>query len=160
MGLKINQSPLEQEFEQSRRHEELVFIGVALLLGSVFLLVGVGCACSSISIVSVAKQTEGKVIRMAWTDDGPTAPVVEFFLDGQRHEVKSSFGGSMPDFKIGDKVRVLYDPNDPKRCRINSFEELWLTSIIFGGIGLLTATISGTALVGKWKDRKRNVDLS
>lgn len=151
MGLNISKS----EFQQLSRLADQFIIGVALLVGTVFLLVGVGFACSSISVVSVAKQTEGKVIRNVVGWEGGAAAVVEFFLDGQRHEIQSSRYTSPPQFKIGDKVSVLYDPNDPRRCRINSFVDLWLFPTIFGGIGLLVVTLSGTALVVKRVRRQR-----
>lgn len=121
------------------------------LIGSVFLMVGVGFGWSSCSLLGVAERTEGTVIRLA--GNGPrrgTAPVVEFFLDGNRREFQSWLSTSPPQFNVGDKVTVLYDPNDPQRASIESFVTLWLFPTIFGGIGAVMLVAAGVIFAVSW----------
>lgn len=122
-------------------------------IGLVVLAVGVGFAWSSISLLSVAHRIEGRVIRLNHNFDpgphqhrGSMAPVVEFQLNGQRHEFQSWLFTSPPQFTVGDKVTVLYDPNDPGRAGIESFVTMWLFPTIFGGIGAVVSLVA----IGLW----------
>lgn len=135
---------------------------VFLVIGSMFVLVGGGFAMSSWSLLAVAQRTDGTVIRLVHNvqqgrNRGSVAPVVEFHLDGQRHEFQSWLSTSPPQFDVGDKVTVLYDPNDLQRCRIDSFVTLWLFPTIFGGLGFVAITVSGVILgVGSLRETNRS----
>lgn len=121
------------------------------LIGLVFLMIGVGFVCSSYSLLSVAQRTEGTVIRLVGNGRrGSVAPVVEFFLEGNRREFQSWLSTSPPQFGVGEKVTVLYDPNDPQRASIESFVTLWLFSTIFGGIGVVMLVVSGVLFAVFW----------
>ncbi|MEN9206915.1 MAG: DUF3592 domain-containing protein [Gloeomargarita sp. GMQP_bins_120] len=70
-------------------------------------------------------------------------PVVVYTLpDGRRLEVVARTGSTPPRYRIGQRVEVLYDPQNPSRARINDFFELWLLPLFFGGFGLFF-TIGG-----------------
>ncbi len=131
------------------------------LFGLIFSLVGAGMAWSSWSVVSVAQRAEGTVIRQVRQEqpvgqmeqvgmERSVAPVVEFFVGGERHEFQSGLSTSPPQFDVGDKVTVLYDPQDLAVCRIDSFVTLWLFPAIFGGIGVVLLTIIGILIVTRW----------
>lgn len=124
---------------------------VFLMIGSIFSLIGGGFAWSSYSVVSVSQRAEGSVIRLVGNvRKGSVAPVAEFFVDGKRHEFQSWLYTSPPQFDVGDKVSVLYDPGDPQRCRIESFVTLWLFPTIFGGIGAVMLVVSSALLGLRW----------
>lgn len=124
---------------------------VFLLIGSIFSLIGAGFAWSSYSVVSVSQRAEGTVIRQIRNGrKSSVAPVVEFFVEGQRYEFQSWLSTSPPQFDVGDKLSVLYDPRDPQRSRIESFVTLWLFPIVFGGIGTVMLVVSGSMLVLRW----------
>lgn len=111
-----------------------------LLIGSVFLVIGAGFGWFSWSLLSVAQRAEGTVVRLVSNqaldyDHSSVAPVVEFHIEGERHEFRSWLSTSPPQFDVGEKVTVLYDPRDPQHARIESFVTLWLFPVIFGGIG-------------------------
>jgi hypothetical protein len=53
-------------------------------------------------------------------------------------------------YNIGERVEVLYDPQNPKQAQINSFLHLWFTTLMliffglfFVGMGFLGAVMSG-----------------
>ena len=111
-----------------------------LLIGAVFLAIGAGFGWFSWSLLAVAQRAEGTVIRLSpnqaqANNRGKVAPVVEFHIEGERHEFQSWLSTSPPQFDVGEKVTVLYDPRDPQHARIESFVTLWLFPTIFGGIG-------------------------
>lgn len=127
------------------------------LIGSMFLVIGVGFSWSSYSLLTVAKRSEGTVIKLVQNGQqarhgnrAGVAPVVEFFLEGNRHEFQSWLSTSPPQFDVGDKVTVLYDPNDPRRAGIESFVTLWLFPTIFGGIGVVMLVVATVILVVSW----------
>ncbi|TXT37503.1 MAG: hypothetical protein FD138_645 [Planctomycetota bacterium] len=123
------------------------------LIGSVFLMIGAGFGWSSYSLLAVAQRADGTVIRLVHQGGGKrsgSAPVVEFHLDGNRHEFRSWLSTSPPQFDVGDKVTVLYDPTDPQRARIESFVTLWLFPTIFSGIGVVMLVVSGVLFAVSW----------
>jgi hypothetical protein len=62
-------------------------------------------------------------------------PVVEFrTADGERVRFESSTGSNPSSYRVGDTVRVRYDPQTPQSALIDSWE-LWLPSGIVIGVG-------------------------
>ena len=51
--------------------------------------------------------------------------------DGREISFCSEVATSHRDYRVGDSVRVLYDPRDPKRAEIASFVRLWSLPIAF-----------------------------
>jgi hypothetical protein len=65
-------------------------------------------------------------------------PVYEFTLpDGRVVRTRGPVGSGTPCCEIGDLVRVLYDPADPRRARQDSFEDSWLLPTVLGAFGAL-----------------------
>ncbi|WP_432015503.1 DUF3592 domain-containing protein [Streptomyces cucumeris] len=130
-----------------------------IVLGTVFLVIGLIMTGDSISTLADAERTQGTVVALDWrTDDTETSskkhqsdepaayPVVEFTSkDGTRRTFRSSTGTNPPSHEKGDRVEVLYSADSPDDARINDFASLWLGPLIFGGLGLLFAGI-GTAI--------------
>ncbi|MFZ3572622.1 DUF3592 domain-containing protein [Streptomyces sp. BH097] len=130
-----------------------VVIGVSVF-GGIFLVVGLILAWSSVSLLREADSATGTVVSLQWRDedigpsrksrDRPAAyPVVEFAAaDGTPHTFRSSTGSNPPSYEEGEHVEVLYRADDPEDARINGFLSLWLLPLIFGGIGLIAATVA------------------
>lgn len=142
---------------------------VFVIIGTIFLLVGLGFAWSSWSLLSVAERTEGTVIRMVGQQHrarnqnrGGAAPVVEFHVAGERHEFHSMLSTSPPQFQVGEKVTILYNPKDPRDAGIDSFVTLWLFPTIFGGIGAVMLTVAAVIGVTTWvrNSKPRNMPTS
>lgn len=133
-----------------RRSSAFIVALVFLVISLPFSGIGLWFGLSSWSLLSVAKQADGQVIRMVQNHRGSVAPVVEFQIDGERHEFQTWLSTSPPRFSVGDKVTVMYDPRNSKSVSIASFVDLWLFPLIFGGIGVVMMTVAVAIVVTKW----------
>jgi len=90
--------------------------------------------------------------------DGDTVyyPHVRFVTEsGDAIEFTSSIGASPPDFDVGETVSVLYDPALPGKARIDSFFQLWFSTLILGGMGAVFAAIGGAGLILRARSKVR-----
>jgi len=70
------------------------------------------------------------------------APVVKFQTPtGQDFQFESAMQTSPPDFKVGDHVKVYYDPEHPENAQVFSPITISLDFWILGGIGLIFLVI-------------------
>ena len=77
------------------------------------------------------------------------APVVRFVArDGKKIEFKSSVSSNPPSYRIGQKVTVFYDPENPQTAKINSFMSLWALPAVTGGVGTLFLLVSAAISFG------------
>jgi hypothetical protein len=81
-------------------------------------------------------------------------PVVEFKTQtGEVFRFEGKTSGPENEYKIGEQVEILYDPQDPQGAMINSWKELWFPSIammiIGGGMLVLGIASSGIVLFSK-----------
>jgi hypothetical protein len=104
----------------------LVFLafGVAALIGSVVTLV------LAAQFVAGAERATGTVVDFDVTIDSEGDetfyPVVRFATaDGNEIVFTSSSGSYPPSQSPGDRVDVLYDPDDPDDARLSGFFDLW-----------------------------------
>ena len=74
-------------------------------------------------------------------------PVVEFrTADGESVRFESSTGSNPSAYRVGDAVKVRYDPQTPQSAVIDSWE-LWLPSSIVIGVGGFFALIGILAIL-------------
>jgi hypothetical protein len=120
-------------------------------LGPLFLLVGLGLIAGAgiavwleLAFRERAVETDGRIVEMIREttrdrDGGSSTnwtPVFAYRLpDGREVRVTASFSSSPPCCKVGDAVRVRYDPADPARARMTGFLSSWLLPTILGGMG-------------------------
>ena len=109
-------------------------MGVLLLVGGVIGLL------HTKRFVSDAERATGTVIDLSSrTDsDGDVMyhPVVRFTnAEGRTVQFVSSTGSSPASESEGDRVEVLYDPDDPEDAKLSGFFDLWLWPIAFGALG-------------------------
>ena len=81
-------------------------------------------------------------------------PVIEFKTQtGEVFRFEGKTSGPENEYKIGEQVEILYDPQDPQGAMINSWKELWFPSIammiIGGGMLVLGIASSGIVLFSK-----------
>jgi Protein of unknown function (DUF3592) len=101
---------------------------VILGIGGLILAGGLALGWGSLRHVLYAERADGEVIEIRRVGD-MYAPVLRFRLaNGEMQEVKD-LGSGAPDFAVGDRVTVLYMPDDPEDFRIDTFERLWFSSI-------------------------------
>ena len=88
-----------------------------------------------------AVKTQGKVLDLKEysSGDGVVYRPVFSFMDnaGNNHIIHSTQGSNPPRYGIGDSISILYEPEEPKDAKINSFFNLWLYSIIGGFCGII-----------------------
>lgn len=94
--------------------------------------------------------TEGTVVGNRYAtvmEDGIATsfyqPEVEFDLpDGRKMRFTDKVGSLPPDYEVGNKLRVLYDPANPNNARIHSLKRFWLAPTIFMIVGILPILIA------------------
>lgn len=91
-------------------------------------------------VVHATQQTSGKVVGFVLLSSGRSrthSPVFEFKdSSGTLHTNYNSSGQNPPAYKIGELIKVRYQPEHPETARIDSFTELWLFPTFVLGIGL------------------------
>lgn len=115
-----------------------VEVGVLFIAGGFAFAVGLLYAGGwwlsqdSIYLLKHGVRTTGTVI------DFNPAPLVEFTTkDGKIVKHQSNVSSTPPKYSQGDSVKILYDPNEPSRASIDSFDEMWLFASVMGGMGTI-----------------------
>ena len=124
---------------RSKRQKVPLLAGLIFaVIGLVFAAVGIGVGIKNWSFASSAREAEGTVIRLVATSNrGTVAPVVRYEVDGISFEFQSGVASSPPVHAVGEKVTVLYQPDQPHQGNIKSFMDQWFLPFIFGGLGTL-----------------------
>ena len=126
-----------------------VIVGVALLGTAVIL------GISTYRFIRAASSTNGTVQNLVWSSTGSGhgvyQPIVLFADQSGQARTFTESGSNPPDFRVGQQVRVIYDPNDPSHANIYSFQTLWLLQTCMGILGLLFTTMGSFAT---WQARK------
>jgi hypothetical protein len=106
--------------------------------GAVGLVASVWWVLSTWQFELTARRAEGTVTELVklGTPDRygqAYAPRFEFRTsDGEQQVVDSNIGGSPAGFSVGDRVTVLYRPDDPSHAKIDSVGQLWV--LPFAGV--------------------------
>ena len=68
-------------------------------------------------------------------------PVFEFYANGKLYRENYPYGTYPSSFKVGDEVRIDYDPDDPHEyeLRHNSIKDMLPSIIYTGGVALTCA---------------------
>lgn len=139
--------------------------GTALSIVGLLILLLAGMAWSSERTFSKhAFQSLGTVVELdreveSSSDGGHHVyyyPSFEFTTsDGRVVTVRSTSGTNPPAHRIGERVRLWYDPENPEHMEIDSFAGRWRTVLVPGLMGAIFATI-GTALLA-WTIRRQRL---
>lgn len=121
-----------------------IVCGIAML--SMFL--GAIWAVCRWMYVKRAVTTEGTITNLIerTAKDGDTlyAPVYVFTdRQGQTVKVTSSVASYPPPGKVGDKIEVLYDPENPQDSIVGGFLNVWAFPLGFGAIGAVDLIVFG-----------------
>ncbi|MBK8418621.1 DUF3592 domain-containing protein [Candidatus Villigracilis saccharophilus] len=126
----------------------------ANLLFTGFCLWGVYMLYVSVQLETKGKITEGIVVEMdASTTDGSTtySPIIEFEANGETHSFKGNISSNPPQYSIGDRVDVRFDPGNPNTAQIDKSSERWLTPILLIPAMLIAAIIVNFFLIRAWR---------
>ncbi|MEE9454555.1 MAG: DUF3592 domain-containing protein [Paracoccaceae bacterium] len=106
------------------------------VLGFIFLLAGAGLMVNSFIFKSNALEVTGTVVAVGknYSDEGGVTYQPTFrFLDaeGNKHRAQTSLSSSRYNYKIGERVDILYDQRDPSNIRVDSWFSVWGFAAIF-----------------------------
>lgn len=116
-------------------------------VGLLFLVLGLGLSAGAFiafartrTFLATAYTTTGEVRALeAYPDEhGGTLyrPVLRFRTHaGEETECRTTVGSSTPGFQVGQRLDVLYNPEEPSDARITGFMQLWLPTLILGTLG-------------------------
>ena len=128
-------------------------IGIGMFVGT-FLLYK-----STNAFLVEAIKADGTVVDLVQSRSGNSftyRPVIQFNnQNGEKIEFITSSGSNPPSHRKGEKVEVLYPPDEPQKARINTFFSLWGGSLILGILGVVFFLIgAGIILVEKLSSRR------
>jgi len=122
---------------------QLRWFAWSFLLPGLGLLAGAGFAAwQEIDFRRGAVEVEGRIVAMRATSDSDGdrvwTPVFAFKLpDGREVRVAGSYASSPPCCRVGDAVRVRYDPAHPERAAMEGFMSSWFLATLLGGLGVV-----------------------
>jgi len=121
------------------------FVGFILITLAVFFLL------RTRAFISRSRQTQATITQMIYSrdeDGGGYIPEFRFrTLEGQEIEVRGSLRTNPPQFKVGQVIEVLYDPDNPQNARIKKWFNLYFVPMLLGFLGLLFGSIGIGAIV-------------
>jgi hypothetical protein len=126
-----------------------VVVGAVLGVGALFALVRTRRFLAQ--AYEAAAEVVGLQQRLGTNQERAYYPVLRYRTQGgTTHEVVSSVGSNPPRYQEGDRLSVLYDPENPENMRIHSFLNVWafplilgVTCVIFLGVGAGLTLFSG-----------------
>jgi hypothetical protein len=126
---------LEREVHRGDRKHRRGRAIVAVVLTTIGLASGMVAGISAAVIaesISADRFVDGTVVDIA--DTGKSyAPVVEFMPPhGGPVRFTDGLGSNPPAFRVGEGVRVRYNPDDPHDARIDQFWHIWFVPTFFG----------------------------
>ncbi len=92
------------------------------------------------SFLNKAEHVMGTVTDLDRSEsDGDTSycPVIDFSTtDGQNVRYHASICSSPPAFDVGDSVKIIYDPSNPKNVQMENFWDEYVAPFVLGVVGL------------------------
>ena len=124
---------------------EKLILFITFSIGILFFTIGSYFYYSTQAFLEKAISVDGIVVSLQ-KKDGTSHPIVEFVdHKGLTRTHYSSTGTNPPAYFIGENVKILYDPNDPKypvNSRINSTLGVWGLTIFFLAMGSFFVLVS------------------
>ncbi|AFY45679.1 DUF3592 domain-containing protein [Nostoc sp. PCC 7107] len=136
-----------------------IFAGV----GSIFLITGILIGINTRSFVGKSIAASGTVIDLerhtSRDSNGRSStayyPVISFTANsGKPIEFEANSVSNPPAYTKGQKVEILYNPQEPESAVISSWFALWFLPAMFTGMGSLFVVIGGIPLVNSFLPRK------
>ncbi|BAY15914.1 hypothetical protein NIES21_17350 [Anabaenopsis circularis NIES-21] len=136
-----------------------IFAGI----GSIFVVTGIIVGVHTRSLIGKSISTSGTVIDLvrhtSRDSNGRSStayyPVISFTSNsGKPIEFEANSGSNPPAYTQGQKVEILYNPQEPESAKINSWLDLWFLAVMHTGMGSLFVVIGGIPLVISFLPRK------
>jgi hypothetical protein len=117
---------------------------IGLLLGVVFVVIGISSWMKRIRLLKRGIKTTGVVVDFeAYIGKSTSYPVVKYkTVTGKWVTKKYYIGSSFTSYKVGDDVPVIYDKNTPEDYLIDNFTSK-LIGPVFAiiGLGLIVSSV-------------------
>ena len=127
----------------------LNYIGIALIAAAAII------GFRQYSFIQSAKSAEGTVVSIEkietknerkggnkkLAENVENVPTIEFMANSGQKTVFKVNGYTNTGLKVGDKVKVLYDPSNPEKAIINDTKFAYSLPLILAGIGILLTII-------------------
>ena len=135
-------------------------IGCITVLGNLFFLGfclwGLFAAYKSFNLSRDGETTIGIVTSLAESSSGEGgccvySPVIEFEANGQTYTFEGDNASYPPAYRVGEEVRVIYDPADPSTALINKPSERWLFPVIIIPAMIFGSVIFTAGMVCAWR---------
>ncbi|NNC78046.1 MAG: DUF3592 domain-containing protein [Woeseiaceae bacterium] len=124
----------------------MAFVGSIILIGTVYL------TRFTLALDAGGLRTQGEVVSYIETSDGMNIAVFQFVAaDGKVYQVRNRTRSSIKRYDIGEKVPIIYEPEDPSGARKDSVVSLYLGPVVGGVCSLLF--YGAAALVWRYRTR-------
>lgn len=118
----------------------MLVAGVLWVLALLFVTIGGSWYLDVRSFAMNATRTEGIVVEMeSYISAGTEAPVIKFTPEGAETPItfESELAEFPPAYRKGERVQVLYDPDDPGDAETERALGLPLGAIVVAGFGIV-----------------------
>lgn len=137
-----------------RKKNSIIGAFVVLIVGVIFLLIGLNMRSNYKKFKETGIQAEATVINIIShrsSDSTTFRPEIEFTTkDGKNIQIIHTTGSNPPQYSVGEKVNIYYAPDNPYNIIIDSKSEQ-IFPLIFIIIGGLCCLIFPGALLGSIK---------
>jgi len=127
---------------------------VCAALGCLIAAVGVWFTVHWYRFASTALRADGTVVRLVRSSDGTSAPVIHYQVNGQAFKLQGRLYSKPPAYSVGDKVSVLYRPDEPGTGQIDSFTEHWIVPLLCGGSGAVFVAVGFATILARTRRRR------
>src|SRR5262249_12640203 len=105
--------------------------GVLALVGLALVLAAAWHALMQVGFLRRARTVAGQVIRLEPEQRGMRVAVFQFTDEaGGERTVWANTVANPPDYQVGDRVEVLFEPGQPERAIVRTFAALWAGALI------------------------------
>ena len=129
-----------------------------ILVGVIFLAVGIFMFVRDANLnKNCKKETQATVVDMEeeFSADEDTEymyyPIVEYKAGDRTVKAKMDQGSSTPAYDIGEKITILYNPENVEQFKVKGEKATGIISFVMMGLGVLV-TIGGVLMVLKKED--------
>lgn len=84
------------------------------------------------------------------------ASVIEFEVDGVTYTIKNRVSSTGNPDKVGEKIEIAYNPNDPNDCLFVKSEKNWCAlRLVFSAVFLVIVVVFAAVLIASKKRESR-----
>ncbi len=135
------------------RNPCLLVVALTWLLASV-LLAGAGYFVHrNRSFKKSAVTAKGTIVELIESSGSEThtkkyTPIFTYTdQDGTEHRKKSRYTSYPPIGEVGDRIEIMYDPENPSAAKIDTFFSNWGVPLILGGLGSASFVVGFVFLI-------------